>query len=134
MKDFWGSSCRWVGLSVVMAVALVTVPAELGQAQPDTFGAISWSKRTGVRGYAWGYNNRGAAENRALRECEATAGTGDCRVLLWFRNACGSIAETRDGAVGTGWGANPGLAEKYALQSCSQYGQCRVSRTFCSNQ
>ncbi|WP_216634800.1 DUF4189 domain-containing protein [Gloeomargarita lithophora] len=46
-------------------------------------------------------------------------------------NACGSSAETRDEAVGTGWGSSPGLAEKYALQSCSQYESCRVSHIFC---
>ncbi|WP_247215131.1 DUF4189 domain-containing protein [Synechococcus sp. C9] len=134
MNHSWSKQVGWLGMTLVTAVALVTLPTPAGNTQPDTFGAISWSRRTGAQGYAWGYNNRAAAENRSLRECEASAGTGDCRVMVWFRNACGSIAQTRDGSVGTGWGSNPALAEKYALQSCRQYGPCRVSRTFCSNE
>jgi hypothetical protein len=41
---------------------------------------------------------------------------------LWFD--CGN----------PGWGSGHGLGKQYALQSCRQYGPCRVSRTFCSNE
>jgi hypothetical protein len=106
MNHSWGTQVGGLGIALVTAVAVVTLPTPAGNTQPDTFGAISWSRRTGAQGYAWGYRSRVAAENRSLEECEIRAGTGDCRVLVWFRNACGSIAATRDGAVGTGWGSN----------------------------
>ncbi|MEN9215575.1 MAG: DUF4189 domain-containing protein [Gloeomargarita sp. DG_1_6_bins_138] len=134
MANFWRTSVPRLGWGIALTAGLVTLPAHVTQAQADTFGAIAWSQRTGAQGYAWNYRTRLGAENRALQECEAQSGTGDCRIMVWFRNACGSIAQTRDGSVGTGWGSNPALAEKYALQSCRQYGACRITRTFCSNE
>lgn len=63
----------------------------------------------------------------------SVAGSGDCRALIWFKNACGSIAESSDNAAGKGWGTTEALAERYALESCSSVGHgCSITRTICS--
>jgi hypothetical protein len=127
----------------VAIAAIATLPiAALGISSAradDSYGAIARSPSTHGKGYSWNYATRAAAENRAYRECESASGYGDCQVLLWFRNACGSIAESTDGAAGTGWGTYPALAERYAMESCagvSRYGysSCSITRTFCTPQ
>jgi serine/threonine-protein kinase len=98
----------------------------------DNFGAISYSSVTGAYGLSYDYRSRNAAERRAIRECEGYAGSGDCRILVWFRNACGALAQG-DGGVGTGWGANVSIAQQYALQSCRRYYRnCRVVKWVCT--
>ncbi|AFY72631.1 hypothetical protein Syn7502_00471 [Synechococcus sp. PCC 7502] len=100
----------------------------------DNFGAIARSRNTGDKGYAWNFSTREQAERRARRECANVSGADDCRALLWFKNACGSIAEASNGGAGTGWGTDEALAERYALESCSTVGsRCRVVRTFCTD-
>jgi len=119
-------------ISAMLAVPVVLIAGASAQAQ-DLYGAIARSRSTGDKGYAWNYRSRVAAENSALNQCEGVSGAGDCTVMLWFRNACGSIAEARDGSAGTGWGTSRSLAERYALESCSTVGSgCRVLRTFCT--
>jgi hypothetical protein len=120
-------------LTSILVVPLVLTPDLTAQAQ-YLYGAIARSRYTGDKGYAWNYPTRIAAENAALYQCERVSGARDCAVMLWFRNACGSIAESRDGsAAGTGWGTSRSLAERYALQSCGTVGWgCRVVRTFCT--
>ncbi|AFY71553.1 hypothetical protein Pse7367_3313 [Thalassoporum mexicanum PCC 7367] len=125
----------------VAIAAIATLPvAALGVSSAraeDSYGAIARSRSTEGKGYSWNYATRAAAENRAYRECESVSGNGDCQVLLWFRNACGSIAESTTGAAGTGWGTSPALAERYAMDSCagvSSYSRCSITRTFCSPQ
>lgn len=100
----------------------------------DFFGAIARS-REGGKGYSWNYNTRAAAEQRAITECSSVSTTKDCEVLVWFKNACGSIAEASNGGAGSGWGIDEALAEKNALESCSTVGSgCKITRTICSKQ
>ena len=119
-------------ISALLAVPMVLTAGVSAQAQ-DLYGAIARSRSTGDKGYASNYRSRTAAENAALSQCRRVSGAWDCTVLLWFRNACGSIAESRNGGAGTGWGTTPRLAERYALESCNTVGSgCRVLRTFCT--
>jgi hypothetical protein len=137
-------SRKVAGFAVKVAIAAIaTLPiAALGVSSAkaqDSYGAIAWSRSTKGKGYAWNYSTRAAAENRAYNECESVSGNGDCSVLLWFRNACGSIAESTDGAAGTGWGTSRSIAEGYAIDVCGQYsnygpGACSITRTFCTPQ
>lgn len=100
----------------------------------NRFGSIAFSDATRDRGYAWNYGNRAQAEATALAQCRSLSGARDCRVLLWFRNACGSLASGSNGAVGTGWGNPRTRSQSEALKSCRSYGgvNCKVERTICS--
>lgn len=94
----------------------------------DYYGAISYSPSTGKYGYSYDYNYRSGAESAARNQCARR----DCSTLLWFRNACGSLAVGRNG-YGSGWGSNRARAKREALKSCRRYtGGCRVVNTICT--
>ncbi|BAW97885.1 hypothetical protein NIES970_28480 (plasmid) [[Synechococcus] sp. NIES-970] len=100
------------------------------------FGAISYSPKTGTYGYSYDYSNQQAAINIAQNQCnQRSNGTGDCESLVWFSNACGSLAVASNGSYGSGWGENPDLAEYYAIDTCSDYGgyDCAVLETVCTS-
>jgi serine/threonine-protein kinase len=123
--------CRQLAIAGMMAVPMVAVSA--AASAEDLYGSIAWSRSTQDKGYAWNYSNRAEAERRAVDECNSVSGSSDCTALVWFRNACGSIAESRDNSAGTGWGSTRALAERYALESCSGVGQgCTITRTVCT--
>ncbi|NJL42652.1 MAG: DUF4189 domain-containing protein [Pseudanabaena sp. RU_4_16] len=107
-------------------------PTATSTATSYYFGAIARS-REGGKGYSWNYTTQAEAEQRAINECSEISTTKNCEVLVWFRNACGSIAEASDGGAGSGWGADESLAERNALQSCSTVGSgCKITRTICT--
>jgi serine/threonine-protein kinase len=122
----------------ITVVSLLVLPSlfsgPMSAYAQNRFGAIAFSETTGDRGYAWDYSTRFQAENNAIAQCRRVSGARDCRILLWFRNACGSLASGANGAVGTGWGNPPQRAEVAALNSCRSFGgiNCRVERTICS--
>jgi serine/threonine-protein kinase len=119
-------------LTGLVAAPIIAMGAAATSAQ-NLYGAIARSRSTGDKGYAWNYSSRYEAERRAIAECNSYSGAGDCRALLWFRNACGSIAESNDGGAGTGWGTTRALSQDYALDSCNGIGSgCRVTRTICT--
>ena len=100
----------------------------------NLYGAIARSQVTQDKGYSWNFRSRESAEQRAIKECAGVSGATDCQVLLWFRNACGSIAESEEGAAGTGWGVTEEIAETNAIKLCSTVGSgCKITRTFCTD-
>ncbi len=100
----------------------------------DLYGAIARSQITQDKGYSWNFRSRESAEQRAIKECAGVSGATDCQVILWFRNACGSIAESVEGAAGTGWGVTEEIAETNAIKLCSTVGSgCQITRTFCTD-
>ena len=117
-------------LASVMALAMVTGPVFTTNADArDRYGAIAWSPSTERYGYSHNYGNRGSAESRALNEC----GVGDCEVAVWFRNACGALAVSSDGAWGYGWAGSSSAARNRALRECRARGQsCRILTSVCS--
>lgn len=126
-----------IGWAIATALSLPFLGLGASEALAnDSFGAIAFSDITRSHGYSYNYATQAAAEARALRECESVSGTGDCRVLVWFRNACAAMARGTNGAVGTGWGANQALANRYAVQSCNGYGgtSCQIIRQVCTPQ
>jgi len=108
-------------------------PVETSNPTMMSFGAIARSPSTQAKGYSWNYTSQKAAETRALSECESSSSSGDCQVLIWARNACMSIAESSNGAAGSGWSADMIAAENTAKQVCQQYKgiNCEVTRTIC---
>jgi Domain of unknown function (DUF4189) len=120
-------------LTGLVAIPIFSMGATATSAQ-SLYGAIARSRTSGDKGYAWNYRSRYEAERRAIAECNGLSGAGDCRALLWFSNACGSIAESDDGAAGTGWGSTAALSKRYSLDSCRDVGtSCRVTRTICTD-
>jgi hypothetical protein len=96
----------------------------------NKFGAIAYSPATGVHALTTDHGSQEEAERAALASCAQRA--KDCKVPLWFRNACGALAVGPNG-YGTGWGVDQGLAESYALKSCAQYSKnCTIRRWACT--
>jgi hypothetical protein len=121
-------------IALVVATILPILSVGVVEVMANNYGAIARSRNTGDKGYAWNFKSRQEAERRARQECRSLSGSDDCRALLWFRNACGSIAEASNGGAGTGWGTDEELAERYAIASCRTVGsRCRVVRTFCTD-
>ncbi len=109
---------------VLLLVAFLAYSA--GACGADYYGAIAYSPSNGARGWSYDYATRGAAEQRAQSEC-AQHGSG-CKVILWFRNACGALAIGSNG-YGSGWGSDEGLADQWAIKTCSQHtSNCKVVR------
>ncbi len=86
---------------------------------------------TGATGWSYSWSSRRQAEREAQQNCYENA--GDCRVAIWFKNACGAVAAGDDGGWGSGWGSNSNRARREAIKQCSQYSDgCRVVRWQCS--
>ena len=75
--------------------------------------------------------SRSAARDAALAVCRTPLNEGQtisgCREVLWFRNACGSIAANaivypHPRIFGVGWGASESVAEQKAIAACSAAG------------
>lgn len=115
-------------LSFVTAIFALTTGAAFAD---NYFGAIAYSRNSGAIGYSYDHASRSSAEGRAMNECRAK-GRG-CKVVLWFKNACGAVAGGSDG-WGSGWGGNRQVAERQATNSCSNYsGGCRVLTWACTS-
>ena len=120
-----------VFLAALGAVAIAVTLAGPGVASANNFGAIAYSPNTGSHGYSYDYPSRGQAEGHALAECRKYA--GDCRVAIWFRNACGALAIGNNGGWGSGWGDSRQRAEYEAINSCRQHaGNCGIRRWACT--
>jgi len=79
--------------------------------RPDTYAAIAYSESTGRIGFAWAFETREKAEDRAIKECNA----GDARVITWVRNGWCALAIGDNGAYGGEWGASEGEARRKAM-------------------
>jgi serine/threonine-protein kinase len=116
-------------LGAVLALPLGTSPASA----QDHCGAIAISQSTGRLGWSYDFANRTEAENAAKREC--AKGATDCRVPVWFCNACGAIATTPDLGYGSGWAENREDAERNAIKVCQDYNpgkRCTIQRWVCT--
>ena len=125
---------RSTKLAVVPLIALFAGAATTPNAPPSRFGAISYSTTTRLHGAAQDFLSERDAVIRSLNACEAQAKSGDCRVLVTFRDGCGALAESPDGAFGSGWGVDAAKARFYARGVCTDGGgwACRVTQVICS--
>jgi hypothetical protein len=58
-----------------------------------------------------------------------------CRVVAWFRSACGALAVGAREGFGADWGATRYEAENIALKTCNSYTtDCRIRRWVCTPQ
>ncbi len=112
-------------LAVVAIAFAVSAPA-----LADSFGAIAYSPTTRADGWSHSFPTRADAERRAMRECSSRA--RDCRVAIWFKNACGALAVGPTG-WGSGWGNDRRRAELEAIGVCNRHSAgCTVTRWVCS--
>lgn len=96
----------------------------------EYYGAIAYSPATQAHGWANDHPSRSAAEKEALLHCRKEA--KDCRVLVWFRNACGALAVGPKG-YGWAWADKQATAEIEALKNCSKHSAgCSVNRRVCT--
>jgi hypothetical protein len=117
-------------LRVLPAVVLIFAWSGAVEAR-DYYGAISYSKTTRSLGYVYDMDSQDEAESAALIACSDFA--PDCEPMVWFRNACGAMAISSDGAWGSNWGEDEATAEKKALAGCGQYAKdCQIVRWVCT--
>lgn len=129
----WKSGLQSLAIATTAAISMITLGTSRALAV-DYYGSIAYSRSTQVHGYSYDYTSQAEADWAAIQECQARSGTGDCQVVISFRNACGALAKAPNGAYGSGWGTDRTLAETYAVQSCSQYaGGCQVIRWVCTS-
>jgi len=117
----------------ILKTAFIMIPllgTGAAAAHADSFGAISLSPATGATGWSHDYSSRWEAEEVAQSHCYKYA--GDCRVAIWFKNACGAVARGPDG-WGADWAAGRRQAQRAALAACSNHSYgCEVIRWQCS--
>jgi hypothetical protein len=117
------STRAWT-LAGVLALAFWSAPA----AARDYYGAIAFSQSGGGDGYSSDYSTQGGAEAKALQECG-----GGCKVVIWFKNACGALAVGQGNGYGTGWAASSGQAQTIAVTECSKNTtNCGIKRWQCT--
>ncbi len=96
----------------------------------EKFGAIAYSSSTGKTGNSWNHNNLTAAQNAALASCDQD----DCKVAIWFKNACGALAVGNNGCWEAHWGVSRSDAENKSLNSCSQRcSDCKIISWACTD-
>ncbi|EUB96229.1 protein of unknown function DUF4189 [Rhizobium sp. CF080] len=114
--------------TILASLSFCILLAGAGQSMADSFGAIAYSPRTGALGWSYDHTSRRNAERAAQSNCDAS----DCRVAIWFDQACGAVARGPDG-WGSGWGYSRREAENQAIGSCRQNSHgCQVIRWQCS--
>lgn len=117
---------RPFALWIAMFSLLVCAPA--AQAR-NYFGAIAISSDTLAFGWSGGAT-RAAAEWGAFNRCRKHA--NDCRVELWMRNSCMSMARGRD-AWGVAYNTNLRRAQREALNYCAAEGSgCKTVVNYCA--
>ena len=95
------------------------------------YGSIAFSMNP-VWGAAAGGTgtSRSAARDSAVARCKSNCTAScTCQEVLWFRNACGTLAKSADDTrAGVGWGRSEDIAGKNAIAACSTAGgqTCRV--------
>ncbi|MBM0741752.1 DUF4189 domain-containing protein [Phormidium sp. CLA17] len=112
------------GLAVV-AIATIQMLSATAASAEDMYGAIS-TDEDGKWGYTYNYPTRAQAEASSLKECGETG----CVVRVWFKNACGAVAEN-DKVIGWGWSKNEAEAKAQAISSCGG-GDCEITTWACT--
>jgi serine/threonine-protein kinase len=115
-----------LGLIGQLGIASLSASADFGGYR---FGSIAYSESTGRFGSSWGYANQVEANERALSMCHR----GDCRTVVWFKNACGSLARARNGAIVWAWSSSLTDAKRLASNRCTrEWGSCTLICSVCS--
>ena len=109
----------------------------------DNYGAIAISIQTLEYGTTSMQPSRSKARHVALEACKKEnedAEPRDCKLAVWFYDACGALAidrasQTKNNAWGADWAGSQKVAENKAMENCerrSRTGNCVVAESFCS--
>ena len=113
-------------LVIALAMTAFVSPAFAG------YGAIAYSQGSNAYGQSWNFQTRWEAEERAMSEC-SYRGYG-CKVVMWFRNACGALALAPGGGYGAAWGNSKYVAQQKAMNACYGDNQsCDLEISFCTD-
>lgn len=99
------------------------------------FGAIAYSPSTGGFGFSFKYASQRDAEARAIRECLRQANKDDCKVEIWFRDACAALAEGETGIRAAASASGQEIANREALENCTSGNKgerCEIKVAVCS--
>ncbi len=119
--------------AIALSIPFMAMGAETALANRSSYGAVAYSTSTGATGWSRHYATRSAAERRAKRECERYSGSGDCRAVVWVRNACAALATASNRAYGWAWNTNRYTARRRALYQCRLRGRrCKIRHVVCS--
>lgn len=100
----------------------------------NSYGAISYSPKTGLYGWVTGAPSLQRAQYDAANWC--ANGADDCKDLMWFANTCASISisKTNKAAVGWAWNQYASTARSRAQQECERYADdCVTEGSVCSH-
>jgi len=99
--------------------------APSASAGKGTYGAIAYSRSTGLFGASQGCVTYAAAESEALAGCQAA----DARIVTWAHGAWCALAVAEDRSYGYCWGHSKEKVELTALDHCRHYAKtpCRIA-------
>jgi serine/threonine-protein kinase len=116
---------------ILMASLLFVTSATTAHAK-NKFGAIAISPSSKAMGWSYNYNSKWKANQVALNKCRKYA--SDCKIGVWFRNACGAVAVGANGGWGAHWGNSVKSAKWKAKKTCRKYDSyCKVKRLVCTD-
>lgn len=112
------------------ALALAFFPsfaaADEVKIDPDRYGALVYSPKTGKYGYSWNHTTRGAAEKAALDQCKEP----DAKVLTWVKFGWAVLVIAEDKGYGYdevhGEGVTDADAERSAMKELRKKTQSKV--------
>jgi hypothetical protein len=106
---------------VLSALSLALVAAPVAKADdlkidPDKYGAVAYSVKTGKYGYGYNYGTRAQAERAALSEVKAD----DAKVLTWVQYGWIVLVIADDGAYGYDEVHGDGVSDKDAVAKATK--------------
>ena len=115
----------------LLALVLPLLPVFVGAADvkidPDRYGALVYSPKTGKYGYSWNHATREAAEKAALAQCKEP----DAKVLTWVKFGWAVLVIAEDNCYGFdevhGEGVTDADAEKKALKELRKQTNAKVT-------
>lgn len=122
---------RYLGLSLVVAMALMTVlpsSAMAACANGRCWGAVGVGPG-GAWGNAYDYPSQQAAAQAVQNSCQ-----GDCTTIKTFFNSCGAIAQGDSGGWGWAWHVSKQEAQSRAIAYCVPNDRnCRITTWACTS-
>lgn len=103
--------------ALLLMVLGVLLGVGVASASAANYGAIAYSPRSGSVGYSYNFSTQSGAIRAAMRRCNHKT----CRTYVWFRNACGAVADSkRLRRVGFGWSYYRVTAQRIALRKAGR--------------